>query len=124
MYYEYVFVALQRASRKIGSPIELPSLNKDLTYLLQSFFYSHAYSMDPLEPTGTLKDLTRKAPIMTAADDSHEIFFHCFSEKMRLDVSSESSARQRIHMKNQAVFSSKNESKQINVVCCNFCLTL
>ena len=30
----YVFVALQRASRKIGSPIELPSLNKDFTYLL------------------------------------------------------------------------------------------
>ena len=29
-----VFVALQRASRKIGSPFELPSLNKDLTYLL------------------------------------------------------------------------------------------
>ena len=31
--------------------------------------------------------------------------FHCFSEKIRLDVSSESSARQRIHMKNQAIFS-------------------
>ena len=31
-------------------------------------------------------------------------FFHCFSEKIRLDVSSESSARQRIHMKNQALF--------------------
>ena len=30
----YVFVAFQRASRKIGSPIELPSLNKDFTYLL------------------------------------------------------------------------------------------
>ena len=29
---------------------------------------------------------------------------HCFSEKIRLDVSSESSARQRIHMKNQALF--------------------
>ena len=27
---------------------------------------------------------------------------HCFSEKIRLDISSESSARQRIHMKNQA----------------------
>ena len=34
LYYVYVFVALHRASRKIGSPIELPSLNKDLTYLL------------------------------------------------------------------------------------------
>ena len=37
--------------------------------------------------------------------------FHCFSEKIRLDVSSESSARQRIHMKNQALFSSKDKSK-------------
>ena len=34
LYYVYVFVAFQRASRKIGSPIELPSLNKDFTYLL------------------------------------------------------------------------------------------
>ena len=34
LYHVYVFVALQRASRKIGSPIESPSLNKDLTYLL------------------------------------------------------------------------------------------
>ena len=49
---------------------------------------------------------------MTAADDSHKILFHCFSEKIRLDVSSESSARQRIHMKNQALFSSKDKSKK------------
>ena len=41
--------------------------------------------------------LTLKAPIMTAADDNHKYFFHCFSEKIRLDVSNESSARQRIH---------------------------
>ena len=39
--------------------------------------------------------------------------FHCFSEKIRLDVSSESSARQRIHMKNQALFSSKDKSKKL-----------
>ena len=38
-------------------------------------------------------------------------FFHCFSEKIRLDVSSESSARQRIHKKNQALFSSEDKSK-------------
>ena len=38
-------------------------------------------------------------------------FFHCFSEKIRPDVSSESSARQRIHMKNQALFSLKDTSK-------------
>ena len=48
--------------------------------------------------------LTIKAPITTAADDSHKYFFHCFSEKIKLDVSSESSVRQRIHMKNQALF--------------------
>ena len=41
------------------------------------------------------------------------IFFHCFSEKIRLDVSSESPARQRIHMKNQALFSSKDKSKKL-----------
>ena len=34
-----------------------------------------------------------------------KIFSHCFSEKIRLDVSSESSAGQRIHLKNQALFS-------------------
>ena len=54
--------------------------------------------------------LTLKAPITTAADDIINIF-HCFSEKIRLDVSSESSARQRIHLKNQALFSSKDKSK-------------
>ena len=36
-----------------------------------------------------------------------------FSEKIRLDVSSESSAKQRIHMKNQALFSSKDKSKKL-----------
>ena len=43
-----------------------------------------------------------KAPIKTAADDIHKYFFHCYSETIRLDVSSESSSKQRIHMKNQA----------------------
>ena len=33
--------------------------------------------------------------------------------EIRLDVSSESSAGQRIHMKNQALFSSKDKSKKI-----------
>ena len=50
-------------------------------------------------------------PITTAADDIHKYFFHCFSEKIRLDVSSESSAR--IHMKNQASFSLKDTSKKL-----------
>ena len=57
--------------------------------------------------------LTRKAPIRTAADDSLKYFFIVFSEKIRLDVSRESSARQRIHMKNQALFSSKDKSKNL-----------
>ena len=58
-----------------------------------------------------LEALTLKGPVTTAADDIHN-FFHCFSEKTRLDVSSESSARQRIHTKNQALFSSKDKSKK------------
>ena len=49
------------------------------------------------------------APITTAADDIHKYFFHSFSEKIRLDVSSVSSATQRIHMKNQALFTSKEK---------------
>ena len=60
----------------------------------------------------TFQCLTLKAPITTAADDIHN-FFHCFSEKIRLDVSSESSARQSIHMKNQVLFSSKDNSKKL-----------
>ena len=39
--------------------------------------------------------------------------FSLFSGKVRLDVSSESSARQRIQMKNQALFSSKDISKKL-----------
>ena len=39
--------------------------------------------------------------------------FSLFLEKIRLDVSSESSARQRIHMKNQALVSSKDKSKKL-----------
>ena len=54
-----------------------------------------------------------QAPITTAADDIHKYmyFFHCFSEKIKLVVSSESSARQRIHMKNQVLFSLKDKVK-------------
>ena len=57
--------------------------------------------------------LTLKAPITTAADKSHKYLFIFFSEKIRLDVSSESCARQRIHTKNQALFSSKDKSKKL-----------
>ena len=69
-----------------------------------------------------IEELTLKAPITTAADDIQapitiaaddiQFFFRCFSEKIRLDVSSQSSARQRIHMKNQALFSLKYKSKK------------
>ena len=57
--------------------------------------------------------LTLKVQIMTAADDSHKSFFHRFSDKIRLDVSSVFSARQRIHMKNEALFSLKDKSKKL-----------
>ena len=57
--------------------------------------------------------LTLKAPITTAADNIHKYFFIVFSEKIRLYVSSKSSARQRIHLKNQALFSSKDKSKKL-----------
>ena len=56
--------------------------------------------------------LTLKAQITTAADDIHKYFF-IFLEKIRLDVPSESSAEQRIHMKNEALFSSKDKSKKL-----------
>ena len=50
--------------------------------------------------------------ITTAADDIHK-YFSLFFRKIRLGVSSESSARQRIHMKNQALFSSKDKSEKL-----------
>ena len=55
--------------------------------------------------------LTLKAPITTAANNKY--FFIVFSEKIRLDVSSESSARQRIHIKNQALVSLKGKSEKL-----------
>ena len=57
--------------------------------------------------------LTLKAPITTAADDIHKYFFIVFSQKIRLDITSESSARQRIHIKDQALFPSKDKSKRL-----------
>ena len=55
------------------------------------------------------------APITIAADDSLEYSFIVFPEKIRLDISCESSARQMIHMKHQALLSSKCKSKKIKV---------
>ena len=59
-----------------------------------------------------LKELTLKAPIKTAADDSLEFFKKFFSEKIRLDILCESSARQKIHMKHQALFSWNGKCKK------------
>ena len=59
-------------------------------------------------------------PITTAADDIHKYFFFVFSEKIRLGVSNESSARQRIHMKNQALFPSKDKSKKLKCLLLQF----
>ena len=61
----------------------------------------------------TCDPLTLKAPITTAADDIYKYFFFFFSEKIRLDISCQSSARQRIHMKHQAIFPQKDKSKKI-----------
>ena len=52
--------------------------------------------------------ITLKAPITTVADDIHK-------GKIRLDISHESSARQRIHIKHQALFSSKDKSEKHKV---------
>ena len=54
---------------------------------------------------------------MIAVDDGLEYFFIVFSEKIKLDISCESSARQRIYMKHQAIFSSKvYKNKKIKVM--------
>ena len=59
------------------------------------------------------QSINLKAPITIAADDGLEYVFRCFSEKIRIDVSSESSAGQRIHVKNQVLFSSKDKSEKL-----------
>ena len=58
---------------------------------------------------------------MQSTDNSLEYCFHCiflclffFPEKIRLDISCESSARQRIHVKHQALFSLKDKNKKKN----------
>ena len=55
--------------------------------------------------------LTFKAPITTSADDIFK-YFSLFLEKIRLEVSSESSARQRIHMKNQSLIFFEDKRKK------------
>ena len=58
--------------------------------------------------------LTLKAPITTKADNNFDFFF--FLKKIGLDISSESSAWQTIHMKYQDLFSLKN--KKIKILEC------
>ena len=57
--------------------------------------------------------LTLKAPITTAADDIYKYFSIVFSEKIILEIACESSARQRIHKTNQALFSSEDKIKKL-----------
>ena len=65
---------------------------------------------------GVLILITLKEPSTTAADDTY--LFLYFSKKIWLDVSSESSARQRIRMKYQVLFSLKNNEKVVKTVIC------
>ena len=55
-------------------------------------------------------------PITTAADGIHKYFFIVFQRKLDLIFHVNPLPRQRIHMKNQALFSSKDISKQLK--CC------
>ena len=60
-------------------------------------------------------ELTLKAPSKIAADDNFMFLLLSW-----LDVSCESIARQRTHMKYQVLFSLKNNEKVfMNVVCCS-----
>ena len=63
--------------------------------------------MEKQKETGDEKKiLTLKEPSKIAADDTLCFFFYSnLSKKIRLDISCESSARQRIHMIHQALFS-------------------
>ena len=65
--------------------------------------------------------LTLKHQTKIAADDTFIFFFYFYLlKKIRLDVSYESSARQRIHTKYQVLFSLENNKKVfMNVVCCS-----
>ena len=78
--------------------------SENLLYILKRKIEAYRSTLSTL-------DLTLKVPITTAADDIHEYFFSVFLEKIRLDVSSESSARQRIHLKIKPYFLRKIKVK-------------
>ena len=59
--------------------------------------------------------LTLKAPSKIAADDNCFFYFY-LSKKIRLDVSCESSAKQRINMKYLALFYQKNNENIFKAV--------
>ena len=67
------------------------------------------------------KNLILKVPSKIAADDTFIYYFYFYlSKKIRLYVSCESSAKQKIHMKYQALFCQKNNEKIFKtVVCCS-----
>ena len=60
--------------------------------------------------------LTLKPPITTAADSIHKYFFFVFQRKEDLKFQVNPLLWQRIHMKNQALFSLKDKSKKLK--CC------
>ena len=64
--------------------------------------------------------LNPSKPQTRIAADDILIFYFYLSKKIRLDFSSESSGKQRIHLKHQVLFSLKNNEKIfMNVVCCS-----
>ena len=82
-----------------------------LSGFVQAFYGNYIQGLPVFKP------LKRQTKIV--ADNT--LFFLLLSFKeIRLDISCESSARQRIHMKYQVLFSLKNNEKVfINVVCCS-----
>ena len=64
--------------------------------------------------------LTLNAPNKNCSRLHLNFLDFCLLKKIRLDFSYESSAKQRIHLKDQVLFSLKNNEKIfMNVVCCS-----
>ena len=84
------------------------------------------FTMDVKQQCNMLfgKTFVIKRQTKIAADDTL-IFYFSLWKKIRLDVSSESSARQRINLKHLVLFSLKNNGKIfMNVLCCSLDLAL